>query len=93
MTVFIQSPNILLVHPSVPATNLAEFIAYAGRPGQLNYGSSGNASTGQLSMEMLKAMAGIDLVHIAYKGGGPALIALRRGEVSALFNNIIAVAK
>lgn len=93
VTVLIQSPNILLVHPSVPAMTLSEFIAFAkSKPGQLNYSSSGNGSTGHLAMEMLKTMAGIDLVHIPYKGGGPALIALRSGEVSALFNNIIAVA-
>lgn len=93
VTLLIRSPNVLLVHPSVQSSSLSEFIALAkAKPGQLNYGSSGNGGTGHLAMEMLKAMVNIDLVHVPYKGGGPALLALRRGEVTALFNNIIAVA-
>jgi len=85
------APNILVVHPSLPVKNVRELIAFAKtRPRQINYGSSGNGGTGHLSMEMLKQMAGVDLVHIPYKGGGPALNAVLMGEVSVLFNNMIA---
>ena len=85
------SPNILLTNPAVPARTLGEFIALAkSRPGGLNYGSSGNGGTGHLAMEMLKSMTGISLVHVPYGGGGPAMKALLSGEVSVLFNNIVA---
>lgn len=85
------APNVLVVHPSLTVKNVRELIAFAkSRPRQINYGSSGNGGTGHLAMEMLKQMAGVDLVHIPYKGGGPALNAVLMGEVSALFNNMIA---
>ena len=85
------APNILVVHPSLPVKNVRELIAFSKtRPRQINYGSSGNGGTGHLSMEMLKQMASVDLVHIPYKGGGPALNAVLMGEVSVLFNNMIA---
>ena len=85
------APNILVVHPSLPVKNVRELITFAKtRPRQINYGSSGNGGTGHLSMEMLKQMASVDLVHIPYKGGGPALNAVLMGEVSVLFNNMIA---
>jgi tripartite-type tricarboxylate transporter receptor subunit TctC len=85
------APNILVVNSALPAATLGDFIALArAKPRQLNYGSSGNGGTGHLAMEMLKSMTRIDLVHIPYKGGGPALNAVLAGEVSALFNNIIA---
>jgi tripartite-type tricarboxylate transporter receptor subunit TctC len=85
------APNVLVVHPSLPVKNVRELIAFAKpRPRQINYGSSGNGGTGHLAMEMLKQMAGVDLVHIPYKGGGPALNAVLMGEVSVLFNNMIA---
>ncbi|MBI3068682.1 MAG: tripartite tricarboxylate transporter substrate binding protein [Betaproteobacteria bacterium] len=91
VTQLATAPNILIVNPSVPARTLRELIALAkAKPRQVNYGSSGNGGTGHLAMELLKTMAGIDLVHVPYKGGGPALNALLAGEVSALFNNIIA---
>ncbi len=85
------APNVLVVHPSLPVKKVRELIAFArSHPRQINYGSSGNGGTGHLSMEMLKQMAGVDLVHIPYKGGGPALNAVLSGEVSVLFNNMIA---
>ncbi|MBI3937434.1 MAG: tripartite tricarboxylate transporter substrate binding protein, partial [Betaproteobacteria bacterium] len=91
VTLLASAPNILVVHPSMPTRTLNEFIAFAkARPRQINYGSSGNSGTGHLAMEMLKSMTGIDLVHIPYKGGSPALNAVLAGEVSTLFNNIIA---
>jgi len=85
------APNVLVSHPSLPVKNVRELIAFAKpRPRQINYGSSGNGGTGHLGMEMLKQMSGVDLVHIPYKGGGPALNAVLMGEVSVLFNNMIA---
>ncbi len=92
VTMLATSPNVLLTNPAaVPARTVSEFIAFAkSRPGKLNYGSSGNGGTGHLAMEMLKQMAGVSLVHIPYNGGGPAMTALLSGEVSVLFNNILA---
>lgn len=85
------APNVLVVHPSLPVKSVRELISFAkSRPHQINYGSSGNGGTGHLAMEMLKQMAGVDLVHIPYKGGSPALNAVLMGEVSVLFNNMIA---
>lgn len=91
VSLFASSPNVLLVHPSVPAKTLKEFIAYAkSRPDPLNYGSSGNGGTGHLSMELLKQMTGVRMVHIPYKSGAPAMSALLAGEVSAMVNNVAA---
>jgi tripartite-type tricarboxylate transporter receptor subunit TctC len=77
---------LLAVHPSLPVKNLQEFIDYArnAKP-PLAYGSIGNGSQHHLVMEMLKARAGIDLLHVPFKGGGPATIALIAGEISAAF--------
>ena len=92
ITMLASAPNLLVVHPAVPAQNLRELIALAKtKPGQMNYGSSGNGSLGHLGMEMLKSMAGIDLVHIPYKGAAPGLIAVLAGEVSVEIIQIITV--
>jgi len=81
-----SAPYFLVVHPSVPARNLAEFIKLArANPGKYTYGSSGNGSGPHLSMELLKSKAGIDLVHVPFKGAGPAMPALLAGQVSAMF--------
>lgn len=91
VTLLATAPNILLASPSLQTRSLGQFVALAkSRPGKLNYGSSGKGGTGHLAMEMLKSLAKIDLVHIPYKGGGPAMNAILGGEVSVLFNNIIA---
>jgi tripartite-type tricarboxylate transporter receptor subunit TctC len=75
------APHVLVVHPSVPATSVKEFIDLAkSRPGALNYSSSGNAGTSYVLTEILRAAAGIDMVHVPYKGGGPAMTALVAGE-------------
>src|SRR3954464_14922205 len=67
-------PNILVVHPSVPAQSVKELIAYAkAHPGQLNYASSGAGAAAHLSAELFKAMAGVDMIHVPYKGAQPAL--------------------
>lgn len=78
--------NIIITHPSVPAMNLGEFIAMAkAKPGQLNYASSGVGSPGHLSAELLELMAGIQMNHIPYKGGGPAITDLLAGHVPSFF--------
>jgi tripartite-type tricarboxylate transporter receptor subunit TctC len=77
---------VLAVHPSVPANNLREFVELARRTKpSLFYASIGNGSQHHLAMEMLKRHVGMDLIHVPYRGGGPAAIALVAGEVSAMF--------
>ena len=79
-------PNVVAVHPSVPAKNFREFIALAkAKPGSLNYGSAGNGSAGHLAFEYLKQVAGIDLVHVPYKGTGPMTTDLLAGQTQATF--------
>lgn len=81
-----SAPYFLVVHPSVPANNLQEFIKLVkANPGKYTYGSSGNGSGPHLSMELLKSMAGIDLMHVPYRGTGPAMPALLAGQVSVMF--------
>jgi tripartite-type tricarboxylate transporter receptor subunit TctC len=68
------APLVLVVHPASPAKNLAELIALGkAQPGKLNYGSAGNGSSGHLASELFKTRAGIDVLHVPYKGGAPAL--------------------
>ncbi len=84
--------NIFIVHPSLPVRSIRELISLAkSRPGKLNFASSGTGSTGHLSGELLKSMASIDMVHIPYKGGGPALIDLIAGHVE-IFIAIVSTA-
>ncbi|MGZ8203871.1 MAG: Bug family tripartite tricarboxylate transporter substrate binding protein, partial [Burkholderiales bacterium] len=79
-------PYLLLVHPSLPAKSLKELIALArARPGQINYASSGNGSGGHLAAALLENMANIKMLHIPYKGGGPALVDLLAGNVQVLY--------
>lgn len=76
------TPFLLLTHPSVPANNLQEFLAYAkANPGKLNYGSFGLGSSNQLTYELLRQATGLDMVHVPYKGGAPLITALMAGEV------------
>lgn len=85
-------PNLLVVHPSVPANNVKELVAYAkAHPGKLNYASNGNGTSSHLAAEMLKAAAGVDIAHVPYKGGGPAMQDLIGGQVSMLFDQMPAV--
>ena len=85
-------PAILAVHPGLPAKSLKEFVALAkSKPGQLAFSSSGNGGTGHLAGEMLKMMAGVDMVHVPYKGTGPATTAVLSGEVSTSFGNMISL--
>jgi tripartite-type tricarboxylate transporter receptor subunit TctC len=78
-----QSPNIVLVHPSLPAKSIRELIALArARPGQLNYASGGSGSTLHLTAELFKILANVDIVHVPYKGTGPAIVAVIGGEAA-----------
>ena len=90
VTLVASLPFMLVVHPSVPAANLAEFVALArARPGQINYASVGNGSLVHLATELLKKRAGIELVHVPYKGSAPALNGLLAGDASAMFVNLL----
>ena len=78
-----SAPLLLVTNPSVPVQSVRELIAYArARPGQLNYGSGGVGSTPYLATELLKSMTGIDVVHVPYKGGAPALADLMAGQLT-----------
>ena len=77
-------PSLYVVHPDVPAKNLKEFVAFArSKPGQLNYGSAGNGSAGQLAFEYLKIATGIFILHVPYRGTGPQLTDLLAGRLQA----------
>src|SRR5262245_59614371 len=83
-------PNLLAVHPKVPVKSVAELVQYAkANPGKLSYASNGNGSPQHLAAELLKRMAGIDMLHVPYKGAAPTAAALLAGEVSLAFNIIL----
>ena len=85
-------PIVLAVHPSVEANNVMELIALAkAKPGTINFGSSGNGSTNHLAGELLKSMAGINIVHLPYRGAAPAMNDLIAGHIPVMFDNIPAV--
>ncbi len=78
-----QAPQVLVVHPSVPAKTVKELIALArAKPGQITFASPGTGTTGHLGLELFKMMAKVDMVHIPYKGAGPAVADLLGGQVS-----------
>ncbi|MGY4299803.1 tripartite-type tricarboxylate transporter receptor subunit TctC [Bradyrhizobium sp. i1.4.4] len=82
-------PNVLSVHPSVPATNVRELIAYAkANPGKLTFSSSGNGASTHLSGVMFNAVAGTDILHIPYRGGAPAINDLLGGQVQMSFADV-----
>ncbi|MEK7877476.1 MAG: tripartite tricarboxylate transporter substrate binding protein, partial [Pseudomonadota bacterium] len=82
-------PMVLAVHPSVPVRSVKELLALAkAKPGTLNYGSAGNGSANHLATELLKYMTATKIVHVPYKGGGPAVVAIVAGETSMLFATI-----
>jgi tripartite-type tricarboxylate transporter receptor subunit TctC len=82
-------PNVLLVHPSVPVKNMDELIKHIrGNPNKLAFASMGSGTTGHLSGEMFKMLAGLDIVHAAYKGSVPALTDLLGGHVQMMFDNL-----
>ncbi len=83
-------PNLLAAHPSVPVKTLQDVIALArAKPGQLNYASAGSGTGTHMSAELLKQMTGIDIVHIPYKGGGPATIAAMGGQTQLIVGTSI----
>jgi tripartite-type tricarboxylate transporter receptor subunit TctC len=82
-----DTPYLMLINPSVPAKTVAEFVAYAkANPGKINFASSGNATGGHLAGEMFKALAGVDMVHVPYKGTSQAITDLLSGQVQAIFD-------
>jgi tripartite-type tricarboxylate transporter receptor subunit TctC len=82
-------PNVLVVHPSIPARNVKELVALAkARPGTLSYASSGIGSTQHLAGELLKLLTGIDIVHVPYKGSGPAIVDLLAGHIAMNFDTM-----
>ena len=85
----IRFPNVVVVNPSLPIKTIPELIAYAkANPGKLNMASSGNGSTIHMSGELFKMMAGINMVHVPYRGGAPALTDLMGGQVQVMFDNV-----
>jgi tripartite-type tricarboxylate transporter receptor subunit TctC len=84
-----KTPNVCVIHPSIPATNLAEFVALAKKePGKYSFASGGNGSSAHLSGEYLKMLAGIDLLHVPYKGATPAVQAVIAGQVQMFCGNL-----
>lgn len=91
ITLMASGPYILVVHPSLPVKSVKEFIALARKhPGQIAYASSGNGSGGHLAAALLGSMTGIKMLHVPYKGGGPALADLLAGNVQMLFSTYAA---
>ena len=81
------TPNVLVINPDVPAKNLKEFVAYAKKnPGKLNYASQGNGSVSHIGTEMFKQTTGIDMVHVPYKGSGPAIQDVLAGQVQVFIS-------
>lgn len=83
ITMGVMFPNVFVVHPGIPAATLAEFVALAKqKPGELSYGSAGIGGAGHLAGELFKQRAGVDIVHVPYKGGGPAMTDLLGGRIA-----------
>ncbi|TMH52310.1 MAG: tripartite tricarboxylate transporter substrate binding protein [Betaproteobacteria bacterium] len=82
-------PNVMIVNSSLPAKSVAEFIALAkAKPGKINFASSGSGTSIHMSAEMFKMLTGVDIVHVPYKGSGPALADLLGGQVDVMFDNL-----
>lgn len=89
VALFAGVPNILVVNPNVPARTVQELVSYAkAHPNGLNMGSAGNGTTNHLSGELFKAMAGVKIVHVPYKGSGPAMADLLANQVQLMFDNL-----
>ena len=85
----VRTPNVMVVTPSLPVKSVAEFIAYCkANPGKVNMASSGSGTSVHLSGELFKSMTGCNMVHVPYKGAGPALTDLMAGQVQVLFDNL-----
>lgn len=84
-----SAPLLLVINPSIPAKSVSELVALAkARPGQLNYANSGNGTTAHLAGELLKKIAGVNIISVPYKGGGPAVLDLIAGRVQIYFSTI-----
>jgi tripartite-type tricarboxylate transporter receptor subunit TctC len=85
-----RDPNVMVVNPSVPAKSVPEFIAYANaRPGKLNMASSGNGTSVHMAGELFKMMAGVNMIHVPYRGAGPAITDLLGGQVHVMFASML----
>jgi len=92
VAMLVLNPQVLIVHPSLTAKNVKEFVALAkAKPGQINFASAGSGTATHLGIELLKLTAGIDVAHVPYKGGAPALTDVIAGQVQALFVSIPSV--
>jgi tripartite-type tricarboxylate transporter receptor subunit TctC len=92
VAMLVLNPQILVVHPSLAAKNVKELVALArAKPGQINFASAGAGTATHLGLELLKLTAGIEVTHVPYKGGAPALTDLIGGQVQALFVSIPSV--
>jgi tripartite-type tricarboxylate transporter receptor subunit TctC len=90
VTLVASGPLVLIVHPSVPAKNVGELVALAkARPGKLTFASGGTGSSLHLAGEIFKSQTGVDMVHVPYKGGAPALVDLMAGQVDLMFQVIV----
>lgn len=90
VTLIAEAPFLLVVHPSMPVRSVKELVAFAkAKPGALNFASGGNGSSGQLAGELFKYLAGIDMVHVPYKGAGPALVDVIAGQVHLTFGSVL----
>jgi tripartite-type tricarboxylate transporter receptor subunit TctC len=88
ITLIADFPSLVIVHPGLPVQSVKDLIAHAkANPGRVAYGSPGNGSGTHLAVELLKIQAGIDLIHVPYKGAGPALADLVSGQIALLLNN------
>ena len=89
----VRAPHVLFVTPSFPAKTVAELIAYAkAHPGKVNYASAGVGTANHIAAEMFKMMTGVDMVHVPYKGGAPAIVDLMSGQVQVMFADVLTMA-
>ena len=89
ITLVAVTPNVLVVNPSVPVNSVKELITYAkANPGKISFGSGSNGSAGHLAGELFKIEAGVDMVHVPYKGGAPAMQDLLAGQTQLMFDNL-----
>lgn len=94
ITLLVKVPLVLVAHPSVPATTAQEFVAYAKTmPKQLNYASFGNGSTSHLAGEAFNLASGVEITHVAYKGGSPAVTDLLAGRVQIMFDTVLSASR
>jgi tripartite-type tricarboxylate transporter receptor subunit TctC len=85
----VQMPNVLEVHPSIPVKTVTEFIAYAkANEGKVSYASSGSGTSAHLAAELFKAMTGVPMLHVPYRGSGPALVDMLSGQVHVMFDTL-----